>query len=136
MKKIIIIFTIVLFNTSIHSQTKYISSGSYKFKNEVENIEKTREIIISDNEIKIDSFVGGTQTLYLKVNDIKGKEYNSQGKGLMKWYYCIRVDKDEFSGKNSEYVIIINKNNFPHTVITACQKVDEVTYIKTNFWIN
>lgn len=136
MKNLLIIVSIVFINTSIQSQTKYISSESYKFKNEVENVKKIRAIIISDNEIKIDFYVGGTQPLNLKVNEIKEKEYNSHGKGIMKWYYCIRVDKDAFSGKNSEYVIITDKNIISSSLITVCQKVDEVTYIKTNYWVD
>ncbi len=121
----------LLVATNIFSQTVYHSLNTYKKKNEFEKIEIKREIIISDSEIKISSFVGGTETLNLKVNDVKEKEYNMQG--IMKWYYCTRTDMDALSGKYTEYIIIIRKDN--PSFITACQKVDEVTFLKTDFWL-
>ncbi|HAQ17771.1 MAG TPA: hypothetical protein DCR40_00895 [Prolixibacteraceae bacterium] len=125
MKNLLLIISIV-FASNIYGQTTYRSSVTTTSEGEV--IEKQRIITISDTEITITNFLGGTKTLTLKVNDIKEKEYFDR---LMKWYYCTSTDKDFITGKNTEYIIIMKKS-YPSDM-TVCQKIDEVTFIKTVF---
>ncbi len=126
MKNLLLIISII-FATNIYGQTTYNSSVTTKYRSEGEVIEKQRTITISDTEITITNFVGGTKPLNLKVNDIKEKE--DDWDGLMKWYYCTSVEKDVISSKNTAYIIIMKKS-YPSDM-TVCQKVDEVTFIKT-----
>ena len=126
MKNLLIIISIV-FATNVYGQNTYNSSVTTKYTLEGEVIEKQRTITISDAEIKITNFLGGTKTLNLKVNDIKEKE--DDWDGLMKWYYCTSTEKDVISGKYTEFIIIIKKS-YPSDM-KVCQKVDEVTFIKT-----
>lgn len=126
MKNLLLIITIV-FATNIHGQTTYNSSVTTKYKFEGEVFEKQRTITISDTKITITSFLGGTNPLNLKVNEIQEKE--DDWDGLMKWYYCINLEKDVISGKNTEYIIIMKKS-YPSDM-TVCQKVDEVTFLKS-----
>lgn len=108
------------------SQTTYNSSVTTKYKSEGEVIEKQRTITISDTDITITNFVGGTKPLNLKVNEIKEKE--DSWDGLMKWYYCTSKDKDVINGY-TEYIIVMKKS-YPSD-LEVNQKVDEVTFIKT-----
>jgi len=125
MKNLLLIILMV-FASTIYGQKTYNSSVTTTSQGEV--IEKQRTITISDTEATITNFLGGTKTLILKVNDIKEKEYMDR---LMKWYYCTSTDKDIMTGKNTEYILII-KITYPSD-ITVCQKIDEVTFIKTVF---
>jgi hypothetical protein len=128
-----LIFVILLFfSGNLFCQTTYNSSITTKYRLEGEVIEKERNITITDTEITITNFVGGTQPLNLKVNGIK--EIEDQWDGLKKWYYCIRMDKHVLSGKHSEYVIIVKKS-YP-SEMEVNQKVDEVTFIKTVLSLN
>uniref|UniRef100_UPI00404730E7 hypothetical protein n=1 Tax=Roseivirga sp. TaxID=1964215 RepID=UPI00404730E7 len=97
-----------------------------KYKSEGEVIEKQRTITISDTDITITNFVGGTKPLNLKVNEIKEKD--DKWDGLMKWYYCTSKDKDVINGY-TEYIIVMKKS-YPSD-LEINQKVDEVTFIKT-----
>lgn len=126
MKNLLIILSIV-FATNAYGQKSYNSSVTTKYKSEGEVIEKQRTITISDSKIIISNFVGGTKPIELKVNNIKEKE--DKWDGLMKWYYCTRMEKNVISGKYTEYIIIIKKS-YPSDM-KVCQKVDEVTFIKT-----
>ncbi len=128
MKNLLIIISI-LFATNIYGQTTYNSSVTTKYRSDGEIIEIQRRITISNNEITISNFIGGTKTLTLKVNDIKEKEDDFNG--LMKWYYCTSTDKDLLTGKNTDYIVIVKKS-YP-SEMTVCQKIDEVTFIKTAF---
>lgn len=117
----------LFFSVTVFGQTTYNSSVTTKYKSEGEVVEKQRIIAVSDTEITITNFVGGTKPLNLKVYEIKEKE--DEWDGLMKWYYCKSKDKDAISGKFTEYIIIMKKS-YP-SVMEVNQKVDEVTYIKT-----
>ncbi len=125
--KIFLLIISIVFVTNTYGQKTYNSSLTTKYKFEGEVIEKQRTITVSDTEITISNFIGGTKLLKLKVNDKKEKE--DKWDGLMNWYYCTRTDKDVLSGKNTKYIIIIKKS-YPSNM-TVCQKVDEVTFIKT-----
>ncbi len=125
MKNLLLIILMV-FASNIYGQKTYNSSVTTTSQGEV--IEKQRTIAISDTEATITNFLGGTKTLILKVNDIKEKEYMDK---LMKWYYCTSTDKDIMTDKNTEFILIIKKT-YPSD-ITVCQKIDEVTFIKTVF---
>ena len=98
-----------------------------KYKSVGDVVEKQRIITISDSEITITNFVGGTEPLNLKVNEIK--EIEDEWEGLMKWYYCARKDKDEISEEYTEFIIVIKKSN-PY-IMKLNQKIDEVTFLKT-----
>lgn len=126
--KYLILITVVVITTNIYGQKTYNSSVTTNYKVEGKVFKKQRTITISDNEITITNFIGGTKTLNLKVNDIQEKE--DEWDGLMKWYYCINLKKD-ISGKNTEYIVIIKKS-YPSDM-TVCQKVDDVTFIKSMF---
>lgn len=125
--KNLILVSLLFFSITVFGQTTYNSSVTTKYKSEGEVIEKHRTITVSDTEIIITNFVGGTKSLNLKVNEIKEKE--DDWDGLMKWYYCTSRDKDVISGKNTEYIIIMKKS-YPSDM-EINQKVDEVTFIKT-----
>ena len=125
MKNLLLIILMV-FASNIYGQKTYNSSVTTTSQGEV--IEKQRTIAISDTEATITNFLGGTKTLILKVNDIKEKEYMDK---LMKWYYCTSTDKDIMTDKNTEFILIIKKT-YPSD-ITVCQKIDEVTFIKSVF---
>lgn len=125
--KNLILVPLLFFSMTIFGQTTYNSSVTTKYKTEGEVIEKQRTITVSDTEITISNFVGGTKPLNLKVNEIKEKE--DDWDGLMKWYYCTSKDKDVISGKHTEYIIILKKS-YPSDM-KVNQKVDEVTFIKT-----
>lgn len=123
--KNLILVSLLFFSITVFGQTTYNSSVTTKYKSEGEVIEEQRTITVSDTEITITNFVGGTKPLNLKVNEIKEKE--DDWDGLMKWYYC--TSKDVISGKNTEYIIIMKKSYPSNMEIN--QKVDEVTFIKT-----
>jgi len=120
-------FSVFLFlSGNVFCQTTYNSSVTTKYKSEAEVVEKQRSITISDTEITITNFVGGTMPLNLTVNEIKEKE--DDWNGLMKWYYCVSTVKDVINGY-TEYIIVMKKS-YPSNM-EVNQKVDEVTFIKT-----
>lgn len=123
----IILIALTAFVSNVYGQVNYTSSVTTKYNSKSEIIEKQRTITISDKEVTITNFVGGTQSLNLKVNEIKEKKDDFDG--LMKWYYCMETEKDVLSGKYTEFIIIMKKSNPSN--ISVCQKVDEVTFIKT-----
>ena len=124
--KYLIFSLFLIISGNAFSQTTYNSSVTTKYKTEGEVIEKQRTITISDTDITITNFVGGTKPLNLKVNEIKEKE--DDWDGLMKWYYCTSKDKDVINGY-TEYIIVMKKS-YPSDM-KVNQKVDEVTFIKT-----
>lgn len=126
MKNLIFISILFLIG-NVFSQTTYSSSMTTKYKSVGDVVEKQRIITISDSEITITNFVGGTEPLNLKVNEIK--EIEDEWEGLMKWYYCVRKDKDEISEEYTEFIIVIKKSN-PY-IMKLNQKIDEVTFLKT-----
>ena len=123
-----LIFLALLFlSGNMFSQTTYDSSVTTRYKSEGKVIEKQRTITISDSEITITNFVGGTKPLNLKVNEIKEKEDNWGS--LKKWYYCTSKDKSVARGKYTEFIIVMKKL-YPSDM-EVNQKLDEVTFIKT-----
>jgi len=124
--KNLILVAFLLSSVTVFSQTTYNSSVTTKYKSEGEVIEKQRTITVSDTEITITNFVGGTKPLNLTVDEIKEKE--DDWDGLMKWYYCTSKDKDVINGY-TEYIIVMKKS-YPSDM-EVNQKVDEVTFIKT-----
>jgi len=124
--KNLILVAFLLSSVTVFSQTTYNSSVTTSYESEGEVIEKQRTITVSDTEITITNFVGGTKPLNLTIDEIKEKEDNWDG--LMKWYYCTSKDKDVINGY-IKYIIVMKKS-YPSDM-EVNQKVDEVTFIKT-----
>lgn len=129
MKKSFIL--ILLFSVSIvsFSQKTYTSSVTTKYKTEGEVIEKSRTINMSDSEISISDYLGGTRPLVLTVDNIVEKEFGWDG--LCKWYYCTSKEKDVINDEFTKYIVIIKKS-YPSDM-SVFQKVDEVTYLRNTF---
>ena len=125
--KNLILLILVFLASNVYSQTTYNSSVTTRYKSEGEIIKKPRTITVSNSEITISNFIGGTKPLNLIVNEIKEKE--DDWDGLMIWYYCTSTDQDVISGKKSEFIIKMKKSN--STELEVYQKVDDVTFIKT-----
>lgn len=125
--KNLILLILVFLASNVYSQTTFNSSVTTKYKSEGEIIKKPRTITVSNSEITISNFIGGTKPLNLIVNEIKEKE--DDWDGLMNWYYCTSTDQDVISGKKSEYIIIMKKSY--SSELEVYQKVDDVTFIKT-----
>jgi len=66
--KNLILVAFLLSSVTVFSQTTYNSSVTTKYKSEGEVIEKQRTITVSDTEITITNFFGGTKPLNLKVD--------------------------------------------------------------------
>jgi hypothetical protein len=94
MKKLLIA-TLLLLSTIAYSQT-YKSTFVIKRKNEFESEYKNRLISITDKEISITEFSGGTYSRYFVVNKIVEKDWIYDG--LRKTYYCTTKDKDPING--------------------------------------
>jgi len=129
MKTFLVIILIMLMS-NIYGQKTYNSSVTTNYESKGEVVEKNRTITISEKKITITNLLdGGTKTLNLKVNAIKEKK--DYWDGQMIWYYCICTEKDVITGEIFEYLVIMKKSN--PTNISVCQKLDEVTFIKTVF---
>ena len=129
MKKLSILILLIPFTSLCFAQKNYNSSVTTKYKTEGEIIEKSRTINVSDTEISISNFLGGTRTLILKVDKIDEKEYGWDG--MSKWYFCTSTEKDIINDEYTKYIIIM-ASSYPSDM-KVFQKVDEVTYIKTVF---
>lgn len=102
MKTIAIIIGLILISLTSNSQSfmsPYVIKGKTNFETEM----KDRIISISDKEISISKFTGGTETMYLTVNKIEEKEYSFDG--ICKYYYCTTKDKDPINGYQKAIVI-------------------------------
>ena len=76
--------------------TTYDSDYSTKSKDNFETDWNARVITITDKEITISNFIGGTKTLYLVVDKIENKEWMFDG--VCKTYYCTTRDADPING--------------------------------------
>ena len=102
MKTLAIIIGLILISLASYSQTfksTYVIKGKTDFETEM----KDRVITISDKEISISKFTGGTKTMYLTVDKIEEKEYSFNGK--CKYYYCTTKDEDPINGYQKAIVI-------------------------------
>jgi len=102
MKTITITIGLILISLASFSQTfksPYVIKGKNGFETEM----KDRVISLSDKEISISNFIGGTETQYLTVEKIEEKEYSFDGK--CKYYYCTTKDKDPINGYQKAIVI-------------------------------
>jgi hypothetical protein len=101
MKTITITIGLMLLSLASYSQTfksPYVIKGKTNFATEM----KDRIITISDKEISISNFIGGTKTQYLIVNKIEEKDYN----GIKcKYYYCTTKDEDIINGFQKAIII-------------------------------
>jgi len=79
----------------------YAIKGETNFKTDY----KARVITITDKEITISNFTGGTKTLYLVVDKIENKEWMFDG--ICKTYYCTTRDADPINGYQK--AIVYNK---------------------------
>jgi hypothetical protein len=102
MKPFTIIIAMMLLCVVSYSQTfksTYVIKGKTDFETEM----KDRVITISDKEISISKFTGGTKTMYLNVDKIEEKDYSFDGK--CKYYYCTTKDEDPINGYQKAIVI-------------------------------
>lgn len=111
------------------SQTTYNSSMTTNYKPDSESIKKPRIISVSDTEIIISDYKEGAKPLKIKVNKIEEKEDDLDGISMMKWYYCSNIDKNPITGKNTEYVVVMKKQE--PSVLELYQKINEVTFAKS-----
>ncbi|MFD0975159.1 hypothetical protein [Salinimicrobium gaetbulicola] len=99
------------------------------YKPDSELIKKPRIISVSDTEIIISDYREGAKPLKIKVNKIEEKENDLDGISMMKWYYCSNMDKNPITGKNTEYVVVMKKQE--PSVLELYQKINEVTFAKS-----
>lgn len=125
MKKLILITLILLIGVICKSQVTYNSSWTIKGSSKFESKIKDRVITISDNEISISNFIGGTETQHLVVNKIIDKDWGLDG--VCKTYYCTTKDADFINGYQK--VIIYTKYD---TMIMA-MFADEITVFTYKF---
>lgn len=125
MKKLLMLIIIILSGLISQSQVTYNSSWTIKGSSKFESKIKDRIITISDNEISISNFIGGTETQYLVVNKIIDKDWGLDG--VCKTYYCTTKDADIINGYQK--VIIYTKYD---TMIMA-MFADEITVFTYKF---
>lgn len=126
----ILVLTFFLFSTTQgFSQAIYSSSMTTNYKPDSEIIKRTRTVSVSDTEIVISDYNEGAKPLKIKVNRIEEKEDNLDGINLMKWYYCSNIEKNPITGKNTEYVVVLKKQE--PSVLELYQKINEVTFAKS-----
>ena len=126
----LLVLTFILFSINKgFSQTTYNSSMTTNYKPDSELIKKPRIISVSDTEIIISDYREGAKPLKIKVNKIEEKEDDLDGISMMKWYYCSNMDKNPITGKNTEYVVVMKKQE--PSVLELYQKINEVTFAKS-----
>ena len=126
------ILLLAFFLFSIHqgfSQTTYNSSMTTQYKPDSELIKKARTVTVSDSEIIITDYNEGAKPLKIKVNKIEEKENDLDGISLMKWYYGSNTDKNPITGKNTEYIVVMKKQE--PSVLELYQKINDVTFAKS-----
>ncbi len=126
MKKTILSMALILVYLASYSQTFNSSYSTNMDLNFVTDM-KDRVIILSDKEVSITNFKGGTKTLYLVVNKIENKDWLFDG--VCKTYYCTTKEKDVVAG--FERAIVYEKA----TSIVLAIFADEITVHKYEFSI-